>query len=867
MKRLRIFLLFSLMLQLSFTAFAQENRQIVQSYLERNMSQLDMDQNDINNWVVTNEVFSKSTGITHVYIQQTVQGIPVHNAVANIAIKNNAVVHFANRLEKRLASRISGTTPALNPIEAVTRAAGQLNLPVGGSLSIINADSPKNVLISKAGLSNDDIPVNLVYEPTENGVKLAWDLNIHTVDGSHWWSLRVDAISGNIISKNDWVVSCTFPEHTHNSKKIAAKSALHSSSAQSLLEDGASYNVFAFPTESPAHGSRELLTNPADLETSPFGWHDTNGVEGPEYTITRGNNVYAQEDFNGNNGIGYSPDGGASLSFDFYYEGDTDPFPDYQDAAITNLFYVSNVMHDVWARYGFDEESGNFQQTNYSGVGIGGDPVFADALDGSGFNNANFATPPDGNNPRMQMYLWNPENAADILTINNTELAGGYAALLNSFDPGFVAPPTYPEYLTADLALMIDGTDETTDGCEPVTNPEDLAGKIAVVRRGSCNFTAKVINAQNAGAVAVLVVNNVAEDILMGGGDAAITIPAISINMAEGEAIIAEMENNTVYASITDSSSYLFAQDGDFDNGIISHEYGHGISNRLTGGASNANCLGNDEQMGEGWSDWFGLMLTMKEGDTPETSRGIGTYVVNQPNDGTGIRPAPYSTDFALNPYTYGDTNDDVNIAVPHGIGFVWATMLWDLTWKLVEVHGFDPDVYNGNGGNNLAMQLVIDGLKLQPCRPGFVDGRDAILAADMALTGGENHCEIWEVFANRGLGYSASQGTNISRMDQVEAFDTPFTDCYASVQEMNSETGLQIYPNPSKGTVNISSRLQTNGESLFNIYDMNGRLVMSKKIDLNNSAPIDANSLSTGVYVVKITVGDTMYTQKLLME
>ncbi|MEG2429795.1 MAG: phosphoribosylglycinamide synthetase C domain-containing protein, partial [Oscillospiraceae bacterium] len=50
--------------------------------------------------------------------------------------------------------------------------------------------------------------------------------------------------------------------------------------------------------------------------------------------------------------------------------------------------------------------------------------------------------------------------------------------------------------------------------------------------------------------------------------------------------------------------------DGSLDNGIIAHEYGHGISNRLTGPISNANCLSNLEQMGEGWSDFFGLMIT-----------------------------------------------------------------------------------------------------------------------------------------------------------------------------------------------------------------------------------------------------------------
>ena len=77
-------------------------------------------------------------------------------------------------------------------------------------------------------------------------------------------------------------------------------------------------------------------------------------------------------------------------------------------------------------------------------------------------------------------------------------------------------------------------------------------------------------------------------------------------------------------------------KDGDYDNVVVAHEYGHGISIRLTGGASNSGCLNNQEQMGEGWSDWFGLMLTMKEGDQGTDARGIGTYLFGQGAGGAG---------------------------------------------------------------------------------------------------------------------------------------------------------------------------------------------------------------------------------------
>ncbi len=105
--------------------------------------------------------------------------------------------------------------------------------------------------------------------------------------------------------------------------------------------------------------------------------------------------------------------------------------------------------------------------------------------------------------------------------------------------------------------------------------------------------------------------------------------------------------------------------------------------------------------------------------------------------------------------------------------------MLWDLNWNLIDKHGFNPNLYEPwhTGGNNLALQLVIDGLKIQGCNPTFVIARDAILAADQALTGGENQCTIWATFARRGLGFSAVGG-GTSRDDGTEAFDT-HPDCW----------------------------------------------------------------------------------------
>ncbi|TAE47330.1 MAG: T9SS C-terminal target domain-containing protein, partial [Bacteroidetes bacterium] len=489
-----------------------------------------------------------------------------------------------------------------------------------------------------------------------------------------------------------------------------------------------------------------------------------------EFTITRGNNVLAQEDADGNNGTGFSPDGGATLDFDLPLNLSQAP-AGYQSAALINLFYWNNLIHDYAYLYGFDEVSGNFQQNNYGNGGAGADYVLADGQDGSGTNNANFSTPADGTRPRMQMFLWTGATNVFFTVNSPVAVAGSYTAVEAGFGPGLSTTP-----ITADLVLANDGPGSL--GCTAPVNAAAINGKIALVDRGTCAFVNKVQNMQNAGAIACVVCNNVAgaAPFAMSGATGGITIPSVMISLENCNLLKAQLAAG-VNVSLSNSGP-AFAKDGDFDNGIIAHEYGHGISNRLTGGPANVNCLTNAEQMGEGWSDYFGLMMTMKASDLSTTSRGIGTYVVSQPVTGVGIRPAPYTTNMAVNDFTYGDITNTTAISQPHGIGFLWCNMLWEMTWNLIADFGFDADLMNGTGGNNIAMQLVMEGMRLQPCNPGFINGRDAILDADTALFGGVHSCQIWSAFAKRGLGLSASQGSANSRSDGAEAFDVPPAAC-----------------------------------------------------------------------------------------
>ena len=845
----------------------------INTYLNSNKSNLGLQSIDIEDVVVDRHSYSKSMEVENVYVVQQYQGIEIFNSISSFAVKNGQVLNANMSFSENVSQKVNTTSPAINASTAILKAAQSLGLSNPINLELVETISQNLMIYSNGNISIENIPVKLVFQKMEdNTLRLAWDLSIYLLDASHYYSVRVDAINGSLLETNDWVVSCNFGEtnHSNQSHNDVTESILFSKNegTMAVLQVDAQYKVYPLPAESPNHGAAALIADPSgEGDGSPFGWHDTDGVLGAEYTITRGNNVYAQDDINGNNGNdGVSADGGVDLNFDFDFDFTTSPSNSIE-AATVNLFYMNNKMHDIWFQYGFNEESGNFQETNYSGLGNGSDSVNADAQDGSGTNNANFATPPDGANPRMQMFLWDgsaSSGSVEILTINNGPLAGVYSGIPGGFGATLPNPP-----LTEDLILVEDDNAGTStdpnDACDMITNSGSLSGKIAVIRRGDCEFGFKSLNAQNEGAVAVIMVNNVAGDpIVMGGGTSggAVTIPVFMIDNIDGEAIISELGSASINGTISGENVAPMI-DGDLDNGIVAHEYGHGISNRLTGGPSAASCLQNDEQMGEGWSDWVGLMLTIEPGDQGSDIRGIGTFATGEPTNGVGIRPAPYSTSFAINDYTYANTNSGVS--QPHGIGFVWATMLWDLNWRLIEEYGFDSDLYNGTGGNNIAMQLVIDGMKLQTCSPGFVDGRDAILQADVLAYGGENKCLIWDVFANRGLGESADQGSSNNRSDQTEAFDIPASCEGLGTNENSLDNNFVIYPNPSNGNINIKSLIDF-GDAKVSIFDLNGREVFTNEVSLQNTVNINAENLTTGLYILQINGADYSHSAKLII-
>lgn len=867
----RKFLLLSTIMLLNVPSFGQDYETKINHFLNQNHFIADQSALD---YSIVETIPNAKNNSERVYVQFEYNGIPIYNAYGNFTFQQNQILHFAGKENLQLASyNFASAKSQINDQELLSSIGNHFNLTT-------------KVLSKKEGLTQpavyllDDYEVKTFYYlDTDNAYHLVREflVQVKTDKQNDGHIVLVDANSGKVLHEHNLTLSCDFHPHAfanfdddQNRENYDWLMEEFTSSA-----DNPTYKVYHLPLEAPNFGNASLQTFSAisNATASPEGWHKYGTTSEPS---TFGNNVRASHDhksvgYNSFNGYNVTLDGkvmgDTDYVFDFDYNHNSHPFKS-KEAATTNLFYMNNMIHDILYNYGFDEANGNFQRNNFEKGGKGNDEVVALAqtrFNEGVLNNATFGAYPDGYMGIMSMYLWSPPSnyTEYLVTVNSpSEIAGNYNGESAFFGP------TLDQTILGNFVLGKTSTSDTVyEGCTAFSNATELAGNIAILKRGNCDFVLKVKNAENAGAKGVIMVNNVAgAPIQMGGTDATIAIPSVMVSLDNGNTFITNLQNGiTVNGQLNEvDTPYI---DGSLDNGIIAHEYGHGVSNRLTGPLNTASCLLNLEQMGEGWSDYIGLMLTMQPGDTSTKARGIGTFARNQAPTGSGIRPTRYTTDMTVNPSTYAYIKNYGNSDSPHRTGYVWATMLWDMTWQLIDKYGFSPDIYNGTAGNNIALQLVIDGLKMQPCSPGFVDGRDAILAADEANNNGENKCEIWTAFAKRGLGYSADQGSSDSRTDGTAAFDMPPADvlnCELSTANISS-TSLQIFPNPVKDVVYIADT--TFGSSIkVEVVDVTGRKVTEQTLKVNaNRTQLDTSSLTAGVYILKINNGKEVITKKLI--
>ena len=490
-------------------------------------------------------------------------------------------------------------------------------------------------------------------------------------------------------------------------------------------------------------------------------------------TETVGNNVHAYADLGGNDGLNVAPDGpdytaNTSSAHAFQYAWtDADganTSVEQNKAAITQLFFLVNWLHDWYYDNGFDEAAGNAQDDNYGRGPEGGDldAIVAETNDFSGVDNANMWTPADGSPPRMQMYVF--DGPSDLTTLTTNPDVG-----LGTQDQGFFKP-------MAQGLRNFDVTGEVVraapaNGCTPLTNAAAVAGKIVLIDRGACTFDVKAANGIAAGAIGVLIWN--ATNGAFGGGFGAAspdnTVGNIIIDFTHGQALATAVGAGTVTAHMSRAAKDL---DGALDEGIVAHEWGHYIQHRLIAkGAQDGSQQGSG--MGEGWSDFHALLFVVREEDQQvagndnwQGAYGAGNYASFTFNDDErwyGIRRATYSVDPAKNHTTFRYIHDSVtqaqagfpwlggvgeNPAEVHNVGEIWAAMLFDCYVSMLRNHPFAE-------AQSLMKDYIIASYKVTPAAPTFVEARDALLQV-VAANSLADYDRFGAAFAARGLGIGA---------------------------------------------------------------------------------------------------------------
>jgi extracellular elastinolytic metalloproteinase len=623
----------------------------------------------------TAETRAGARGMTHLRFEQSVDGLAVYGAYAKAAFDASGnLVHLIDHLSRVPAASLA---PARVDAQQALRAA-MARLHPGVQVTLRPTSTEGNTTTFEAGSFFHEAPnVTAVAAPLADGSMVRGWL-VET------WSETANKLNHTLVGGDGQILNVE------------------------LRTANDSYNVF--PVD-PGKGPQTIVNGPgAGNAQSPSGW--LTGRSEKDTNIS-GNNVAAYLDTDANN---RADPGGARVR--------TGNFPTAANLAaqpgtatnkvvsVQNLFYLNNVVHDILYTHGFTESAGNFQVDNFGNGGSGRDAVAAEAQDGGGTDNANFATPPDGRKPRMQMFLWSGAGPSHEVVIT-APISVTYGAKGAEFGPALN---------TTGLSKGIAAA-SPADACTTVSAA--VAGKFALVDRGTCAFTDKALKVQAAGALGMIVANNTGgtATFVMGGTDPTIVIPAVMISQNDGAALRG-------IATPTGTMRLKAVQplqiDGALDSGVVFHEYGHGLSWRMIGGMSGPLA----GAIGEGASDGVAMLIN---GDDL-----IGVYAGSSP---TGIRRFRY----AGYPLTYAD----VTGAEVHDDGEIYAATIW----RLIELFG--------PARRSALFDYYVNGMNFTPSTPAYEDMRDGILQAVAVGPTPTDRCTIWSAFAQFGIGVGANGVVN----------------------------------------------------------------------------------------------------------
>jgi hypothetical protein len=353
---------------------------------------------------IKREFVTQHNGLRTVVWNQQLDGVDVFDAVLIghvtkrgelVSISSHFVPAPAQAANAAMANRADTlAAPPISAAQAVVHAARS----VGETVAPADLRSVEGVVPGpekhqqfRAQALTGDTDVRLAWLPLSRGaVRLSWDVILTSRQRGELFRVVVDAETGEVIIRRcltEYISDATYRVYTSDSP--------------SPFSPGHPTPLTAQP---PVVPRTLVVTNALNTNASPNGWIDDGDNE------TRGNNVDAHLDRDNDNQPDLPrPQGNPARVFDFPLDLTMDPTT-YSDAAVVNLFYWNNWVHDKLYELGFTEAAGNFQNNNFGRGGVGNDAVQADAQDGGGFNNANFSTQPDGIPGRMQMYLFNQPN-------------------------------------------------------------------------------------------------------------------------------------------------------------------------------------------------------------------------------------------------------------------------------------------------------------------------------------------------------------------------------------------------------------------------------------------------------------------------
>lgn len=725
-------------------------------------------------------VHDTGRGAVIAQFEQEVDGIEVFRRTLNIALSPEhkpvgATGYLAGALQKTAADfALSAEDAVARAIVKMTNAPAAPPIGTGDTTAAAPGYRAHTVATFVAGSTRyrEATPARSkrVWYPAAKGLVPAYyvelDLSIGDQPDSSLRSYIVSATDGSILLDNDMV-----QYDAYNYRVWADKDG-------GLTPwDGPHGNAFT-PHPTGLRDNTSLTFVPSQVvraANAPFSKNDP--WLPAAATEARGNNAVAYADIVAPDGFGtgdvmLKP----NMSGDFDYSLDVskdNPAANATtiQAVTTNFFFIVNYLHDTYYDAGWDETSRNPQKDNFGRGGVANDPIRAESQDNSGRNNANASTPADGSSPRIQMYLFDPAEDAVRVTAP-TDLAKTYGVGRAAF-----GPKTFD--VSRDLVLVNDGMGMSpSDGCEtPFVNAAAVADKIAVIDRGDCFFELKVYNAQVSGAKGAIIVNNVpdAPGSMAAGSTPPpmpVTIPSVLMAQADGNAIKAKLAAGTAVSMTL--RALMVNNDSSLDGMIVSHEWGHVMSNRLIGNGSG---LINNQgrSMGEGWSDFVALLMTTRAEDAMAAANAdwkgafaAAAYSTGPGNNSAyeGIRRYPYSADLAKNPLMFRHIADGVALPmVPrpafgqdgasnsevHNSGEVWTSALWECYVALLK----DTARYTFAQASQRMREYLVAGFKLTPLSPTMIEARDAVLLAAMARDAKD--FELFaRAFAKRGMGVGA---------------------------------------------------------------------------------------------------------------